>query len=72
MSDKQKVPHVCREMDWCCCSVSALEPSEECPIHTGTGPWPPRCATCGRFMLRAVAGPYVLAEADTSRKEREK
>ena len=43
-------PHVCAEdRSWCRCDSAALEPSEECPVHSG-GPWPPRCDTCGRLM----------------------
>lgn len=42
-------PHVCRESRSCVCSIQALEPDEECPVH-GVGEWPPRCDVCGRFM----------------------
>ena len=45
--------HYCRESDTCCCSLTALEPDEDCPIH-GSGPWPPRCVECGRFMPGSV------------------
>jgi hypothetical protein len=41
--------HRCERANTCCCSISALEPDDECPIHSG-GEWPPRCATCGRLM----------------------
>ena len=33
----------------CVCSVTADEPDDQCPVH-GLGEYPPRCATCGRFM----------------------
>lgn len=45
--------HQCRESKTCCCSLTALEPSDDCPQH-GAGPWPPRCAICGRFLPRSV------------------
>jgi len=45
--DKQN--HKCQRPTTCCCSVAGLEPSEECPIHSG-GEWPPRCELCGQFM----------------------
>jgi hypothetical protein len=41
--------HECQRPRTCCCSMSADEPSDDCPIH-GSGEWPPRCATCGRMM----------------------
>lgn len=41
--------HICSEVDYCLCDTMALEPNEDCPIH-GPGPFPPRCAICGRFM----------------------
>lgn len=40
--------HVCVVAKTCCCSVLALEPNEDCPVH-GV-PYPPRCETCGRFL----------------------
>jgi hypothetical protein len=43
--------HECRRSSTCCCSMSALEPDESCPIH-GAGEWPPRCEICGKFMRR--------------------
>jgi hypothetical protein len=43
--------HQCRESRVCCCSLTALEPDEDCPIHS-SGPWPPRCCICGRFITR--------------------
>lgn len=46
--------HVCREAKDCCCSLQALEPDEDCPVHA-QGPWPPRCEVCGRFMRRTPA-----------------
>jgi hypothetical protein len=43
-------PHVCRRSRTCRCSMQALEPAPDCPIH-GDGPeWPPRCETCGKFL----------------------
>ena len=52
-------PHICVESKTCSCSIIALEPNEDCPIH-GSGPWPPRCEICGRLMkwsARAVEYP---------------
>ena len=46
--------HTCAEDDTCTCSIVALEPDEHCPTH-GYGEWPPRCATCGRYMQREDA-----------------
>ena len=43
--------HTCkRAHEWCCCGIMALEPNEDCPRH-GSGPWPPRCDICGRFLV---------------------
>ena len=42
-------PHIHHESRTCVCSMQALEPDEQCPIH-GTGEWPPRCEVCGCFM----------------------
>jgi hypothetical protein len=41
--------HICQESHSCCCSLTALEPDEDCPVHAA-GPWPPRCEVCGHFM----------------------
>lgn len=41
--------HICAETTVCCCYLLAYEPNERCPIH-GCGPWPPRCAECGRLL----------------------
>jgi hypothetical protein len=41
-------PHHCKRDRTCSCTLTSLEPDEECPVH-GT-PWPPRCGTCGRFL----------------------
>ncbi len=41
--------HVCHKSRTCCCSLTALEPDEDCPIHGG-GEFPPRCAVCGKFL----------------------
>lgn len=46
ISPKEK--HECQASRTCCCSIIALEPNEDCPIHGY--PWPPRCEICGRFM----------------------
>lgn len=35
--------HTCKESDCCTCSMAALEPDEQCPVH-GMGEYPPRCA----------------------------
>lgn len=32
----------------CICSISALEPHDNCPIHGY--PWPPRCCLCNQFL----------------------
>jgi hypothetical protein len=50
------VRHVCSEDKTCTCSIQALEPDEECPVH-GAGPYPPRCGKCGRFIKRPNARP---------------
>ena len=43
--------HICKPIDYCLCSPIAFEPSERCPIHVGGFvTWPPKCATCGRFV----------------------
>lgn len=39
--------HICSESKYCCCSVQALEPDDQCPLHGH--PWPPRCEACGRY-----------------------
>lgn len=44
------VLHTCKEAEYCICSTLALEPNENCPLHGH--PYPPRCATCGRFIHR--------------------
>ncbi len=41
--------HVCQRSDTCSCSITDMEPNEECPVHAA-GEWPPRCEKCGRFM----------------------
>lgn len=46
--------HMCHEAKSCCCSITALEPDEDCPVHA-QGPWPPRCEVCGRFIMRKEA-----------------
>lgn len=42
-------PHTHKRLNTCCCSSQALEPHEDCPIHS-CGEWPPRCEICGQFM----------------------
>jgi hypothetical protein len=42
-------PHIHQRPHTCCCSLSALEPADNCPIHGG-GDWPPRCEICGQFV----------------------
>ncbi len=46
---KPPAPHTCQRPRSCCCSMSADEPDDRCPIHGG-GEWPPKCGTCGRIM----------------------
>lgn len=41
--------HKCKQLDYCICDISALEPNENCPVHAA-GIYPPRCVICGRFM----------------------
>ena len=40
--------HKCIESTTCKCSLLALEPADDCPIHGW--PWPYRCEICGRFI----------------------
>lgn len=50
MSTKHKPgldKHICKEDKTCCCSLTALEPDEDCPVHGW--PYPSRCR-CGRFV----------------------
>jgi len=42
--------HECREGRSCVCSISDLEPREDCPIHGGAHMLPARCAECGRYF----------------------
>lgn len=42
------IVHKCEPDDICCCTILALEPDEQCPIHGW--PYPRRCRLCGRFM----------------------
>lgn len=45
-------PHQCRPEPpdrSCCCSVIALEPDDDCPVHGYPYPTPPRCR-CGKFV----------------------
>lgn len=41
--------HTCERATGCCCSSAALEPDQDCPVHSG-GEFPPRCIHCGKFM----------------------
>ncbi len=41
-------PHICKPSHTCCCSIQALEPHDECPIH-GYPSYPRRC-DCGKFV----------------------
>jgi hypothetical protein len=50
--------HVCRRPSTCICSIQAIEPKEDCPIH-GSAEWPPRCETCGRFLPWPKEPEYV-------------
>jgi len=45
--------HKCCPIDYCTCSILADEPNEDCPIHC-SGPWPPRCGDCGRFLEKSA------------------
>lgn len=54
--------HICEEGKGCVCSLQALEPDEDCPVH-GPGPWPPRCASCGKFMPWACRDYLTVVEA---------
>lgn len=49
--DRLAEGHVCEYPDTCCCSISALEPDDDCPIHS-FGPPIDRCKHCGRFMRK--------------------
>ena len=42
--------HVHQESKTCKCSMTALEPNEDCPIHGY--PRPPKCEICGQFVKR--------------------
>lgn len=42
--------HTCMAADVCICGTVALEPHPRCPEHGDSRAWPPRCATCGRFI----------------------
>jgi hypothetical protein len=47
--------HTCAVNDSCCCGTHALEPHARCPIHSGYGSWPPRCADCGKFLKKEAS-----------------
>jgi hypothetical protein len=59
--------HVCAESESCCCSLTALEPDEDCPIHGN--PWPPTCGACGRFVKRELATLKTQAEKTQGARE---
>jgi hypothetical protein len=40
--------HECHPPRSCCCSIQALEPDEQCPIHGHPTRFP--CVECGRFL----------------------
>lgn len=42
--------HVCSVGNSCICSITALEPDEFCPIHSGVSQWSENCHICGRFF----------------------
>jgi hypothetical protein len=46
--------HTCKRPQSCICSSTALEPNENCPVHS-LGEYPPRCEICGRFMKNGWA-----------------
>ena len=46
---KSKHNDECKVIHYCRCSMLALEPNEDCPIH-GCGPYTEKCGYCGRFM----------------------
>lgn len=48
---ESKKEHKCYSANHCICSISALEPEDNCAIH-GHGNWPPRCNECGKFLPR--------------------
>lgn len=47
--NKKNNNHICKEDRQCSCSLLALEPDEDCPVH-GVGIFPPRCILCGKFI----------------------
>ena len=53
--------HTCVESDTCTCSIVALEPNDNCPIH-GCGEWPPRCKICGKFLRHDVRNAVTIAQ----------
>jgi hypothetical protein len=46
--------HICAQKKYCICSIGALEPDDNCPLH-GHANNPPKCDTCGRFIKRTLA-----------------
>ena len=49
MTEREKLTHICKELDYCICSSQALEPEDFCPKH-GMREYPSRCVICGRFI----------------------
>lgn len=47
--------HTCQRPSHCICRTTDMEPKEDCPVH-GSGEWPPRCETCGCFMVVDTPG----------------
>lgn len=47
--DGHIIDHFCKELDYCICGQTAIEPNEDCPVH-GAGTYPKRCTICGRFL----------------------
>jgi len=56
------IEHECIEQTYCSCSLTALEPSEDCPFHGN--PWPPRCMYCGRFLPWSIRDNIVKRTFD--------
>lgn len=40
--------HECSPVRYCMCSMDALEPNEQCPVHSGAVS--NRCGICGRYI----------------------
>lgn len=46
-----KGDHECYSTITCQCSITGLEPNEDCPIHMGAPP-DRKCNVCGRFVTK--------------------